>query len=102
MSQRASTEFVASRYGVNTVSGLLASQWADLGPRRKGAPVCDKPVPAAVGSLISVGGMTRPDIANAVGAVARQTHDPAEGLWRAVRKIISYLNGTEKPGLVFS
>ena len=46
--------------------------------------------------------MTRPDIANAVGAVARQAHEPAERHWRAVRKIISYVNGTKKLGLVFS
>ena len=102
MSQRAFIESVASRYGVNTVSGLLASQSADLGPRREGEPVCDKPVRAAVGNLIWVSGMTRPDIANAVRVVARQTHDPAERHWRAVCKIISYLNGTKKLGLVFS
>ena len=46
--------------------------------------------------------MTRPDIASAVRAVARQAHDPAERHWRAVRKIISYLDGTKKLGLVFS
>ena len=102
MSQRAFIESVASRCGVNTVSGLPASQSADLGPRREGEPVCDKPVRAVVGSLIWVGGMTRPDIANAVRAVARQAHDPAERHWRAVCKIISYLNGTKKVGLVFS
>ena len=101
MSQRAFIESVASRYGVNTLSGLPASRSADLGPRRKGEPVCDKPVRAAVGSLIWVGGMTRPDIANAVRAVARQAHDPAERHWRAVSKIVSYLNGTKKLRLVF-
>ena len=45
--------------------------------------------------------MTRPDIANAVSAVARQAHDPAERHWRAVRKIIAYLNKTKDLGLVF-
>ena len=45
--------------------------------------------------------MTRPDIANAVRAVARQAHDPAERHWRVVRKIISYLNETKDLGLVF-
>ena len=102
MSQRAFKESVASRYGVNTVSGLPASQSADLDPRREGEPACDKPVRAAIGSLIWVGGMTRPDIVNAVRAAVRQAHDPAERHWRAVCKIISYLNGTKKLGLVFS
>ena len=46
--------------------------------------------------------MTRPGIANAVEAVTRQAHDPAERHWRAVRKINSYLNGTKKLRLVFA
>ena len=101
-SQRAFIEYIVSRYGVDVVSDLPASQSADLSPRRKDEPVCDKPVRAAVGSLIwLLGGITRPDTANAVRAVARQAHDPAERHWRAVRKIIAYLNKTKDLGLVF-
>ena len=47
-SQRAFIESVVSRYGVDAVSDLPASQSADLGPRRNDEPVCDKPVRAAV------------------------------------------------------
>ena len=54
--QRAFIESVVSRYGVDAVSDLPASQSADLGPRRDDEPVCDKPVRAAVGSLIWLGG----------------------------------------------
>ena len=88
-SQRAFIKSVVNRYGADAGSDLPASQSADLGPRRNDEPVYDKPVRAAVGSLIWLSGMTRPDIANAVRAVARQAHDPAEGRWRVVRKIIS-------------
>ena len=77
-SQRAFIEYIASGYGVSTLSGLPASQSADLGLRREGEPVCDKPVREDVGSLIWVGGMTRPDITNAVKTVARPARDPAE------------------------
>ena len=77
-SQRAFIESVVSRYGVDAVSDLPASQSADLGPRRNDESVCDKPVRAAVGSLIWLGDITRPYIANAVGAVVRQAHDSAE------------------------
>ena len=45
--------------------------------------------------------MTRPDIVNTVRAVARQAQNPAERHWRAVRKIIAYLNKTKDLGLVF-
>ena len=100
-SQRAFMESVVNRYGADAVSDLPASQSADLGPRRNDEPVYDKPVRAAFGSLIWLGGMTRPDIANAVRAVARQAHDPAERHWRVVRKIISYLNKTKDLGLLF-
>ena len=100
-SQGAFIESVVSRYGVDAVSDFPASQSADLGPRRKDEPVCDKRVRAAVVSLTWLGGMTRPDIANTVRAVACQAHDPAERHWRAVRKIIAYLNKTKDLGLVF-
>ena len=100
-SQRVFIEAVVSRYGVDAVSNLPASQSTDLGPRRNDEPVCNKLVRAAVGSLIWLGGMTRPDIASSVRAVARQAHDPAERHWRAVRKTIAYLNKTKDLGLVF-
>ena len=101
MSQRVFIESVVNRYGVDAVSDLPASQSADLGPKRNDEPVYDKQVRAAVGSLICLGGMTRPDISNAVRVVARQAQDPAERHWRAVRKIIACLNKTKDLGLVF-
>ena len=94
-------ECVVSRYEVDAVYDLPASQSADLGPRRDDESVCDKPVRAAVGNLLWSGGTTWPDIASAVRVVARQAHDPAESYWRAVRKIITYLNKTKYLGLVF-
>ena len=100
-SQRASIESVVSRYGVDAVSDFPASQSPDLGPSRNDEPICDKPVRAAVGSLIWLGGMTRPDIANTVGAVASQAHDPPERHWRAIRKTIAYLNKMKDLGMVF-
>ena len=45
--------------------------------------------------------MTWPDIANVVRATSRQAYDPAERHWRAVRKIIAYLNKTKDLELVF-
>ena len=80
------------------ISWLLNRQMC---PRRNNKPVCDKPIRATVGSLTWLGGMTRPDIGNAVRAVARQAHDLAERHWRAVKKIIPYLNKTKDLGLVF-
>ena len=41
-----------------------------------------------VGSLMWIANQTRPDIVNAVRAVARFSHDPKEVHVKAVRKII--------------
>ena len=48
----------------------------------------------AIGSLMWLSTMTRPDITNAVRAVARYAHEPTERLWQAIMKILSYLNGS--------
>ena len=45
--------------------------------------------------------MTRPDIANAVLAVARYAHEPTERLWQAKMKILSSLNGTKSLGITY-
>ena len=42
---------------------------------------------------------TRPDIANAVRAVARFSHDPKEAPVKAARKIIEYLSAAAHLGL---
>ena len=55
----------------------------------------------AVGSLLWVSGMTRPDIVSAVRAVARQTHNPSSRHWKAVVKIIAYLKRTKDLRLLF-
>ena len=93
-------ESVASKCGVNkAVSGLPASQSADLAPERKKEPVFE--VWAAIGRLIWVHGMTRPDIINAVRTVAHQARDYAGSHWRAVYKTMSYVNKTTQLRLMF-
>ena len=55
----------------------------------------------AIGSLMWRSTMTRPDITNAVRAVARYAHEPTEILWQAIKKILSYLNGTRSLGITY-
>jgi len=81
VSQRELVETVVSRYGIDAETDLPASQSTGVGPRRDDESVCDKPVRVAVGSLIWLSGMARVDIANAVKAAVRQSHDPAEMHW---------------------
>ena len=55
----------------------------------------------AFGSLLCLSTMTRPDITNAVRAVARYAYKPTERLWQAIMKILSYLNGTKSLGITY-
>ena len=45
--------------------------------------------------------MTRPDISNAVHAVARHSHNPIDRHWEAVVKMMAYLHGTRGMCLIF-
>ena len=58
--------------------------------------LCDKNIPyrEVVGSLLYLATRTRPDIAAAVGAVARQVENPMISHWIAVKRILRYIRGT--------
>ncbi|CAB1107753.1 unnamed protein product [Ectocarpus sp. CCAP 1310/34] len=51
----------------------------------------DVPFREVVGSLIWIANKTRPDISNAVRAVARHSHEPKKIHWKAAQKILNYL-----------
>ena len=55
----------------------------------------------AVGSLLWLSIMTRPDITDTVRAVARYVYTSTEKLWQAIIKLLSYLNGTKSFGITY-
>jgi hypothetical protein len=59
------------------------------------------PFREAVGSLMHVMVMTRPDIAYAVGQVAQYAQKPGKQYWRAVKRILAYFIKTKNYGLCF-
>lgn len=66
------------------------------------SPSCDQSIyREAVGSLMFLMVCTRPDISYAVGQVAQFCHDPKQVHWSAVTRILSYLKGTSKFGVVY-
>ena len=101
ITQKAFIESMLNRFGVNSSSDIPATPGVELGPREEGEPGGDWPYREAVGSLMWLSTMTRPDISNAVRAVARHSHNPTERHWRAVLKIMEYLHGTRFLGLTF-
>ena len=68
---------------------------------REEEAVVDVPLREIVGSLMWIANQTRPDIANAVRAVARFSHDPKPIHYKAAQKILEYLNATSDLGLTF-
>jgi hypothetical protein len=59
------------------------------------------PYNAVVGSLLYLAGTTRPDIAYAVGALARHMATPTAEHWSVAMGVLRYLKGTPNLGLVF-
>ena len=90
-----------NRFNVNSSSDIPATPGVEIDPRVEGEPKGDWPYREAVGSLMWLSTMTRPDISNAVRAVARHSHNPTDRHWEAVLKIMAYLHGTRGMGLTF-
>ena len=59
------------------------------------------PYSSAVGSLMYAMMCTRPDISFAVGMVSRYQANPGQSHWKAVKRILRYLKGTENYSLCF-
>ena len=62
-------------------------------------PAVDASYREMVGSPMWTANQTRPDIANAIRAVARFSHDPKEVHVKAARKMIEHLSDTAHLGL---
>ena len=56
---------------------------------------------SVIGSLMYLSVCTRPDIAYAVGALARHASKPGKPHWTAVKRVLRYLNGTKNQGIIF-
>ena len=59
------------------------------------------PYREAVGSLMFLSVVSRPDISYAVNSVARFLENHNETHWRAVKRVFAYLNGTRDLGIVY-
>ena len=70
------------------ISLYSASPDANLGARSEGESSGTWPYREAVGGLMWLVVVTRPDMGNAVRAVARQSHNPTARHWKAVIQII--------------
>ena len=59
------------------------------------------PYASAVKSLMFAMKCTRPDIAQAVGAIGRYTANPSREHWKTVKMILRYIRGTSNVALCY-
>ena len=97
------TDALTKRFNVTALSDTPASTVADLGPTTADNTVVDCSIRQAVGGVMWLAGMTRrPDIANTARAVARYSLNPRQKRWKAVIKILAYLNSTRDLGITYT
>ena len=101
MSQQAVAEKIVAKFGVTQnketpmVVGLKLEQFnAD-------EPDVEEPFRTLVGHFMWLANQTRPDILNAVRAVARYSHSPKRLHWQAAMHVLMYVRFTSSLGITF-
>ena len=85
------TQFIRSvlnRFDISKSSPIPATPFLELRHVSHEKTVVDVPFREVVGSLTWIANQTRPDIANAVRAIARFSHDPKSIRYEAAQKIL--------------
>ena len=93
---------VVDRFGITKTSPIPASPSLDFRYVSDEEPVADANFRKNVGSLMWIANRTRPDISNAVRAIARCSNHPKEAHVKAARKVLEYLSATAHLGLTFT
>ena len=103
LTQKKLTKELLGRYGLRTAKARSTPLSSGEKLQKNGDPLdTDKyPYSELVGSLLYLSVCTRPDIAQAVGALARYMADPTEAHWRAALGVVRYLAGTAELGVTF-
>ena len=110
MDQRKYTSNILSKYLDSTEqtwldtpadSSIVLTQ--DLGPLTEAETISMRTIPyrEVIGCLLWLSLGTRPDITYAVSQVAKFSANPGQVHWKAVKRILRYLNGTRNLGLIF-
>ena len=107
--QRSYIDSIISRYGFEDAKPLSIPMSPNSTLSRNDCPtttsnigkMAGRPYREAVGSLMYAAVGTRPDIAYAVGQVARFSDNPGQPHWEAVKRIFQYLKGTRDHWLVY-
>ena len=103
LSQESMVKRLVSRFGEENSRTKAMPLSADL--TKEEGELLDTsvhPYSTVVGSLLYLAACTRPDIAQAVGALAKYMSAPRTSHWAAAKGVLRYLNGTSSLALTFS
>jgi hypothetical protein len=97
------TSELLSKYGLDDAKPLSTPLSATDKLTTIGEPLdtAASPYSQLVGSLMYLSVTTRPDIAQAVGALARYMAAPTTAHWQAAKHVLRYLSGTTTYGITF-
>ena len=96
ISQKAFADKVVDTYGVGSGIWVPASTSLKLDQFDADEPEGGWPFREVIGSLMWLANQTRPDISNAVRAVARYCHAPKHVHWKAALNVVWYLKSTSE------
>ena len=80
---------------------IPADNYSNLTQDKQSKSAAHVPFKEAIGALLFLAMVSRPDIAYAVGVLSRRAEKPTQADWNAVRRIFKYLKGSTKRGLYF-
>ena len=103
LTQKKLTRELVERYGMASAKPRSVPLAAGEKLLKEGTPLDTAKFPFSelVGSLLYLSVCTRPDIAQAVGALARYMASPTEEHWRVALGVVRYLAGTQEAGVTF-
>jgi hypothetical protein len=101
--QKRMTSELVSKYGMTTAKVKTTPLSPSTQLMKEGKPL-DKTqfgYSELIGSLLYLSVCTRPDIAQAVGALARYMANPMEEHWQAAKGVVRYLASTKTYGIIY-
>lgn len=103
LAQHRLTNDLLAKYGMEEAKSLCIplSPATKLTKEGESLDVIEHPYAQLIGSLMYLSICTRPDIAQAVGALARYMANPTETHWQAAKGVLRYLAGTRDYGIMF-
>ena len=101
ISRPAMADTLLMRFGAKHSSNISTLPVVEVGPTMYDDVVHGRPFRKAVGGVMLLASVTRPDIANAARPVDRHSHSSCERHWVVVETIVANLNATRDLGITY-